>query len=551
MLPFYIAGTLPRTDTHRLEQHLVTCADCRRSLDEWRTIAAVVRSEAAGQMRALPPLSGRVLNAVRQRASGRPSATEFAPFTARPSASFRATSITLIAAVFTVILFGGLLAFMLRGSPNRQGGVVLVPTSTTTITLTLEITQGKRSPSPEPPESTPLAPTDAPQIIVIEPSITPSPPLVFNTPVGSLVFNTPILPTRSIPTAQAPNVIVPTLTLTLPNTFEPLIFATDGPQTFAQSMLLGTGGGASCTIRAAIPNSVVNLYAGPDLSYAIVKTFSGDDTLIALGKSDNGWYQAQYTPDTNPSVGWVRQEQVYVSGDCDFLPLIASGDFLNGVVPTASAIPLIVDAPAVTITTDGINLRGGPGTNYAVIGAGRLGETYHVEAQYSNGSQVWYLVTVPGARSAWLLSTLAQLAPANAIIPPALTIPPSPMPTASAPPPPTATVGVNISAGRWSQTITVLGTTCVGGTTGMSTTTPVTLSVSGDTITLVYAEAGTPFMLIHSGDRQYMGGYLTTNNSVSVTLTFTSSTSYSGTAITTQNDGCTVQSAWNGLFQGS
>ena len=551
MLPFYIAGTLPKADTHRLEQHLATCDDCRQSLDEWRTIAAVVRSEAAGQMRALPPLSGRVLNAVRQRPPGRPSATEFAPFAARPSASFRATSITLVAAVFTVILFGGLLAFMLRGSQNQQGGVVLVPTST--VTPTPEITQQKLSPSPEPNLATPLAPTDAPQIIVIEPSITPSSPLVFNTPATALVFNTPIIPTLSVPTAQAPNIIQPTQAnpFIVPSV-TPLIFATDVPQTFAQSMMLGAGGGASCTIRAAIPNSVVNLYAGPNTGYAVVKTFSSDDELIALGKSDNGWYQAQYAPDNNQWVGWVRQELVYISGSCDALPIIAAADYQNGAMPTASAIPPIVDAPAVTITTDGINLRGGPGTNYPVIGSGRLGESYHVEAQASNGNQLWYLVTVPGARSAWLLSALGQLAPANAIIAPAMTIPPSPMPTETAPQPtPMPTTGLNIVPGRWSQTITVLATTCVGGTTGTSTTTPVSLSVSGDAITLSYAEAGTPFTLIRSGDRQYMGGYSTANNSVSVTLTFTSSMGYSGTAVTTQNDGCTVQSAWNGLFQSS
>lgn len=543
MLPFYIAGTLPKADTRRLEQHLATCDDCRQSLDEWRTIAAVVRSEAAGQMRALPPLSAKVLNAVRQRPPSRLSATEFVPFAAPASARYRATSITLVAAVFTVILFGGLLAFMLRGTQDRQGGVVLVPTSTSIITATLEITEGKLSPSPEPNQSTPLAPTDVPQIIVIEPSITPSPPLVFNTPVTPLVFNTPIIPTQSIPTAQAPNVIVSSPTL-------PLVFATNVPQTFSQSMLGTGGGGASCTIRAAIPNSVVNLYAGPSISDAIINTFSSDDELIALGKSANGWYQAQYAPDNNQWVGWVRQEQVYISGSCDALPLITA-DYPDGATPTASAIPPIVDAPAVTITTDGINLRGGPGTNYAVIGSGRLGESYHVEAQYSNGSQVWYLVTVPGARSAWLLSTLGQLSPASALIPFAASIPPSPMPTASPLPPPTATVSVNISAGRWSQTITVLATTCVGGTTGTSTTTPVTLAVSGEAITLTYADAGTPFTLIHSGDRQYIGGYSTANNSVSVTLTFTSSMGYSGTATTTQNDGCTVQSAWNGLFQGS
>ena len=75
--------------------------------------------------------------------------------------------------------------------------------------------------------------------------------------------------------------------------------------------------------------------------------------------------------------------------------------------------------------------------------------------------------------------------------------------------------------------------------------------VSGDLITLSFADAGTPLMLNRSGDRTYVGGYTTPNSSVSLNLTFTSSTGYAGTAIITQTDGCMTQTAWNGLFQGS
>jgi uncharacterized protein YgiM (DUF1202 family) len=547
MIPFYIAGTLPKPDTSRLENHLATCDECRTSLEEWRAIATAVRSDAASQMRDLPPLSANVLNIASQRSSGRSSSPEISPFSARPTTHYRATSVTLIAAVFTVILFGGVLAFMLRGTQPKQGDVVLLPTQTASVTLTPEITQQMLSATPEPNKTTPSATREQPQIIVVEPSITPSPSLVFNTP-STLVFNTPIIPTLSFPTAVAPNIIQPTQNP--PNTFEPLIFATGTPENFAQTMMLGMGGGPTCTIKAAILNSAVNLYAGPGTNYPAVNTFSGDDELIVLSKSDNGWYQAQYTARNNQWVGWVRQELVYTIGVCDDLPMIAAADYQNDA--TATAIPPIVDPPAVTIMSDGINLRGGPGTNYPIVGSAQQGENYHIEARSGSGSALWYLVTIPGERSAWVFGTLVQLSPANAIIAPAATIPPSPMPTASAAPPlPSATVGPNVVAGRWSQTITVLATTCLGGVIGTSTTTPVSLMVGSDSITLSYADAGTPFTLIRGGDRTYMGGYSTASNSVNVTLTFTSSTGYNGTATTTQNDGCTVQSAWNGLYQGS
>ncbi len=547
MIPFYIAGTLPKADTTRLENHLTTCAECRKSLEEWRAIATAVRNDAASQMRNLPPLSPQVLSAVKQRPSHGLLSPGSLPLSDPPTTRYRATSLTLIAAVFTVILFGGLLAFMLRGTPPKQGGVVLIPSVTPPVSATAP---EDATPSPFPSTETkiaPVTPTDPPQIIVVDPSATPSP---------SLVFNTPILPTLNFATAIPPKTLAPTtqfIPYSLPTTVTPLVFATDTPQTFAQSMLLGMGGGGEvCMIRAAVPNSAVNLYAGPGTSYPAINTFAGDDELIALGKSDNGWYQAQYTARGNQWVGWVRQEMVYTSGSCDTLPLIPSADYQDGALPTASASAPLVNPPAVTITSEGINLRGGPGTNYPIIGSARLGESYHVEAQASSGGQLWYLLTLSGGRSAWVFSTLVQLSPANAIIAPDATIPPTPMPTASAPPPmPTATLAPNIVAGNWSQTITVLTTTCAGSSGGTSTTMPVTLTVSADSITLSYAEAGTPLILSRSGDRVYSGGYSTANNSVSVILTFTSSTGYAGSANVTQNDGCSTQSAWNGLFQSS
>ena len=47
--------------------------------------------------------------------------TEFAPFAARPSDPLPRHLDHAVAAVFTVILFGGLLAFMLRGSAAQAG----------------------------------------------------------------------------------------------------------------------------------------------------------------------------------------------------------------------------------------------------------------------------------------------------------------------------------------------------------------------------------------------------------------------------------------------
>src|SRR5215472_16617478 len=45
LLPWYIRGTLPETDSQALVAHLDDCEDCRRSLAEWRLINQAVLEE--------------------------------------------------------------------------------------------------------------------------------------------------------------------------------------------------------------------------------------------------------------------------------------------------------------------------------------------------------------------------------------------------------------------------------------------------------------------------------------------------------------------------
>src|SRR4051812_19117902 len=122
LLPFYIAGTLSKPEAARLENHLAGCEECRKSLEEWRAIASVVRADAASQLSVLPPLSPQVLRLAAQQSASRASYPSYPvptvtllPF--KPPTRASATSITLIAAVVTIIFFGGLVTFMLlRGT---------------------------------------------------------------------------------------------------------------------------------------------------------------------------------------------------------------------------------------------------------------------------------------------------------------------------------------------------------------------------------------------------------------------------------------------------
>lgn len=323
MLPFYAAGTLPKAEAARLERHLSHCDACRRSLNDWRLVAAAVRAEAASQLRDLPPLSPDVMRvAAGQMHNPRMSVNtvSFAPQPVRgqePPRRASSTPITLAVAAFTVLLLGGLLVLMaLRLTPTEQGsnGVVLMPSATPSEAVTE------------------TAPTEIlPLIVVIEPSNTPTPPMQdvpSQVPPTSAAPPTVNVPTQIPATPVPPTFVMPTPIAATP---EP---TTDGSMTFAQ---VAIGGGGGCTLQAAIPSgSVINMYAQPRIDSTVLTTISSAELLTGLAMSDNSWFRLQ---SERGNVGWVQQGLLSVSGNCDGLPLIFAQDATNAVTPTETVLP--------------------------------------------------------------------------------------------------------------------------------------------------------------------------------------------------------------------
>lgn len=431
LIPFYVAGTLPKNETIRLENHLARCAQCTKAVEEWRAIAGAVRDNAAAQMRALPPLSRGVIQTARRQAAVIDYENVSRLATRRVN-----TPITLVAAVFTVLLFGGLLALFIARTLHRDSeGVALVPTSSAAATEGTFI-DGTLA------EGTPSL---IPQIIVIEPTDTPVPTKGKASPTLAPTEAPDQLPTavqpptliEPNPTQQIfPTFVLPTSTPTVIPTqpLPPTTMAVTGmggggnadtsadALTFSAQSSFSAQAAEACEIRAAVPSAI--LYTDTNTLSAIVGTIGASDVLAALGMSA-GWYNAQ---SSSGAVGWVQQEMVYVTGSCSDLPILSTGNTagnaMGAVEPTP--IPMLVESPLVTIPTSGINLRGGPGTDYALVGTARSGESYHVEAQYTRQGRVWYRLTVPGAAPAWISASLVQLSPANATIPAADSIPPTP-----------------------------------------------------------------------------------------------------------------------------
>jgi len=84
------------------------------------------------------------------------------------------------------------------------------------------------------------------------------------------------------------------------------------------------------------------------------------------------------------------------------------------------------DGVMLTVTQENTALRGGPGTTYPVITRVTVNATYPVVAQYGEGRNLWYLITLEDGTTAWAWSRVVMLNPADAIVPVAEDVPPTP-----------------------------------------------------------------------------------------------------------------------------
>lgn len=132
--------------------------------------------------------------------------------------------------------------------------------------------------------------------------------------------------------------------------------------------------------------------------------------------------------------GWVAADRVVAFGQEDLPQVDASGAAIgtgsagasnasaSGSAPAGSAAASVSSArrpapanprnlPIATVATDGsrLNIRGGPGTQYAIVGKAQRGEQFVVIGQSANSG--WYQIEVPdlGNRSAWISARYATL----------------------------------------------------------------------------------------------------------------------------------------------
>lgn len=135
--------------------------------------------------------------------------------------------------------------------------------------------------------------------------------------------------------------------------------------------------GASAAGSATINTDALNLRGGPGTGYRVITVMYQGESVTVLDGPLNGWYKVRY----RSSTGW------------------AFGDYLK--LAGGSTTPPATGTGTATVNTDALNLRGGPGTGYAVLRVMYQGQAVAIVSGPSNG---WYQVTYQGV-TGWAYAT--------------------------------------------------------------------------------------------------------------------------------------------------
>jgi uncharacterized protein YraI len=147
--------------------------------------------------------------------------------------------------------------------------------------------------------------------------------------------------------------------------------------------LATSGGGFAIGDIVAVDSGTLNVRSGPGTGYAVIDSLTAGNQAVVLDGpvSANGytWYQVNYS--FGGYTGWVAGEYLsYVGGGG-----IAIGD-------------------NVSVTTNSLNVRSGPGTGYAVIDSLNTGDRgVVVDGPVSANGYTWYEINYSyGGYSGWV-----------------------------------------------------------------------------------------------------------------------------------------------------
>ncbi len=210
--------------------------------------------------------------------------------------------------------------------------------------------------------------------------VTPSPAPVLSTATEVLPESTPeptASPGLATATSEAntpastpsPSGEMPTLTRSATTSLSPTPVTPDATGTPT----------ATTTISAVVAteDEVLRVRGGPGTEYAILGRLQPGTELTLLSRSADGlWYQFTYPSDSDGR-GWVFGEFLEIQGSSDQLPMVQTQS-TNARVATEDEV---------------LNVRGGPGTDYAVLGKLEPGTELTLLAR--SADELWFQFAYP------------------------------------------------------------------------------------------------------------------------------------------------------------
>ncbi len=152
---------------------------------------------------------------------------------------------------------------------------------------------------------------------------------------------------------------------------------------------------------------------GGTLTIPAAGTLAGEATLRTARVSGRNWLRVSVD-------GQVDAEVTVNAANCRFAPPQAGATAMP--ISTPPGFP--AEIAQVRITA-GVNLRGGPGTNYPVVGSAAADFTLPVLAYVDVGTDRWYLVTDFDGQGKWVSAGFVEVLSADPI-PLAATVPAPP-----------------------------------------------------------------------------------------------------------------------------
>ena len=190
--------------------------------------------------------------------------------------------------------------------------------------------------------------------------------------------------------------------------------------------------GPSDPQATAIANTYVR--SGPAANYPAYGIAPAGATGRVIGKSEDGqWWVIRLNPENIGSgYGWVSGQYVQTENTANVQTIQNPETFT-----TAAPVPATLSSGPSATTTDYVNVRSGPSTNYPVLVVAPPSTTGEVTGKSSDGA--WYQVKVPTQYSptglGWV--SASYVIPENTSSVPVVAAPPPPPPVGPTPPPTT------------------------------------------------------------------------------------------------------------------